>query len=135
MKLSTLTLAALAGLAAVAQAQAAPLIYRGNNPNITPGAPVYNTAGIEKRADLTRPRDPRASRSSETFSQSELVKRGIASGLSAQYVAQLTSNTPGSGSVDLGEQGRIEYVTNAHDQTIIFYDFNGNETDRITRTF
>ena len=128
MKQAWILGAALASLLA-AEASAAPLMYHGNNPRITPSANPYNSGNLDKIADLTRPKEKRSSSSTfGSLSESDLLKRSLVSSLTSQYLAKLTGNT--AGSFNIGDGEVWEYYTDANNfRHIIIHGLDGSSTD------
>jgi hypothetical protein len=105
---------------------AAPLIYHGNNPNITPTAPQFNAAGIEARATLTRPKQ--RVEATPTQTDAEIVRRSVLSSLSSTISAKLTGADSGSGRVNFGDGSYADYTTVNGTRTIVTHNLDGTTT-------
>jgi len=111
----------------MSSASAAPLIYRGNNPNISPGASPLNEAGIASRAELTRPKQKNSSFGT-AISESTLLKQSVINGLSTHYQQILTGSSSGSGTINFGDGNFADYSTVGGVRTIIFRNADGTTT-------
>lgn len=110
---------------------AAPLIYHGNNPNITPSASSFNASAIDARAALTRPKERTAQ---STQSDAELVRRSALASVSSSISQKLVGNDPlfPSGRVDFGDGSYAVYstglVNGVNTRTIQSYNLDGSST-------
>lgn len=112
-------LIAVSSLCAVS-ADASPLIYRGMNSNITPGAP-YNPA-LSETASRNRPYNPRSIRVGET--DAEIARRTLIS----TATSQLTSSSSTAGHVDFGDGSYADYSTSGGIRTVIITNPDGTST-------
>ena len=110
----------------ISPVMAAPLIYRGNNPNITPTASPYNAAGIDARSALTRPKQKISP--TPTQSDAEIVRRSVLSSLSSTISERLTGASSGNGRVNFGDGSYAEYTTSGGVRTIITHNLDGTTT-------
>jgi hypothetical protein len=123
MKHMHLVLLSAASFAFASQAAASPIAYEGRNPNITPGAsPLYANV-IDSRAQLTRPDKPKAASTDLTTSQ--LVERGVATGLATHALSILTGPGSGNGTIQFGDGRYAEYMTVGGIRTIRLFGVNG----------
>ncbi len=127
-----IVLAVLFSFGLVAEASASPQIYRGNNPRITPTANPFNADNIQKQAELTRPKDPKAA-SAGSFNESELLRRSVISSLSARYTSLLTGSSPDNGVINFGDGSTATYSTSGGIRTIVL--FNGQTGATTTISF
>ncbi len=105
---------------------AAPLIYRGNNPNITPSASAFNATGIDARAALTRPKQKQEATPTQT--DAEIVRRSVLSSLSSTISQKLTGADSGSGRVNFGDGSYADYTTAGGIRTIVTHNLDGTTT-------
>jgi hypothetical protein len=123
MKYTYLALLAASSFAIAGQALASPIAYEGRNPNITPGAsPLYANV-IDSRAQLTRPDKPKAASTELTTSQ--LVERGVATGLATHALSILTGAGSGNGTIQFGDGRYAEYTTLGGIRTIRLFGVDG----------
>lgn len=107
-------------------AMAAPLIYHGNNANITPTALPYNLSTIEARAALTRPKQKVEPTPTQT--DAEIVRRSVLSSLSSTISERLTGADSGSGRVNFGDGSFADYTTAGGVRTIVTHNLDGTTT-------
>lgn len=116
----------LLSITAVSSVDAAPLIYHGNNPNISPNASAFNATGIDTRAALTRPKEKKDSNATQT--DAELVKRSVLSSLSSTISTKLTGADSGNGRVNFGDGSYADYSTVGGIRTIVTHNLDGTST-------
>lgn len=109
-----------------APAFAAPLIYHGNNPNISPSASAFNATGIDTRANLTRPKQK--TEPTPTQTDAEIVRRSVLSSLSSTISQKLTGADSGSGRVNFGDGSFADYTTAGGVRTIVTHNLDGTTT-------
>lgn len=126
MKKNIITLALLLTPSMMGVSVAAPLIYHGNNPNITSGASAFNSTGIDARAALTRPKEKREATPTQT--DAEIVRRSVLSSLSSTISAKLTGADSGSGRVNFGDGSYADYSTSGGTRTIVTHNLDGTST-------
>lgn len=105
---------------------AAPLVYHGNNPNISPAASAFNDTGIEARASLTRPKAKQEPTPVE--SDTEIVRRSVLSSLSSTISQKLTGNDSGNGRVNFGDGSYADYTTVGGIRNIVTHNLDGTST-------
>jgi hypothetical protein len=125
-KIGIIIFATLASSGMINPSIAAPLIYHGNNPNITPTAPQFNAAGIETRATLTRPKQKVAPTPTQT--DGEIVRRSVLSSLSSTISNKLTGADSGNGRVNFGDGSYADYTTEGGVRTIVTHNLDGTTT-------
>lgn len=110
----------------IAGAQASPLVYRGNNPAITPTAPSFNQSGIDSRAALTRPKEKVST--GTRLTDAELIRQSVLNGLSASYLSTLTAAGSTNGTLNFGDGSYATYTTASGIRTVTFHNLDGTTT-------
>jgi hypothetical protein len=105
---------------------AAPLLYHGNNPNITPSASAFNATAIDARAALTRPKEKTVSAAGQ--SDAELVRRSVLSQISSTITQKLVGSGQDSGIANFGDGSYAEWSTVDGIRTIITHNLDGTST-------
>jgi len=105
---------------------AAPLLYHGNNPNITPSASAFNATGIDARAALTRPKEKVAPIAGQ--SDAELVRRSVLSSISSTITQKLVGTGQDAGVANFGDGSYAEWSTAGGIRTIITHNLDGSST-------
>ena len=122
-------LTAIIALAAPFSSSAAPIVYRGMNPHISPSAYPSYEASVTNTANLTKPKNTGKTSSVTRLTEAELIKQSTISGLSTRYTQLLTGNSPGSGTVNFGDGSYAEYSTADGVRTIVFHNLDGSTTE------
>lgn len=112
-----------------ALAQAAPIVYRGMNPHISPSAYPSYEASVTNTANLTKPRNTGRSSSTNRLTEAELIKQSTITGLSQRYTQLLTGSDSGNGRVSFGDGSYADYTTADGIRTITFYNLDGSTTE------
>ncbi len=133
MKKIAIIASAIAALTSM-EASAGTLLYRGSNPRITPTANPYNAGNLDKQAELSRPKERRASSSSafSQLSEADLLKRSVISSLASRYQQILTNANSADGTINFGDGTFADYITVGGTRFITFRDTIAGTTTEIS---
>ena len=106
---------------------AAPLIYHGMNPDISPSASPLNEPSIAAQSALTRPKQKTATATGQTDAQ--LLRSGVLASVSSSITQQLIGTTHDHGVVNFGDGSTATWTTSAGNvRTIVITNLDGTST-------